>query len=239
MKIDNIINLIVIQKDSYHKSDIKKLSKSIFIADKDNSGSVSAKEQIDFALELLKNDKTFKEAMQRGFDTSLSFSILEQILQELDLKQENQEFFNIGIKTIHNGLISLMEDYLKTLNYPPKRGNEGWGYEDTHFNYLEHKFQEKGIKDTDDDVLIKILATFNDELDKNFDSFITLKELKKMPNKDKYEPYMNRNKQGDVIKTHVLDWVVNKYCAEAKHIDMDSIIDSAKKEADKMMKQNL
>ena len=107
-----------------------------------------------------------------------------------------------------------MQEKLKN---PPKAYDDN-GISEEAMDYIFDKLASLGfgIEKVDLDELIDIISRFDYDLDPNQDSKITKKEADDFYSNDYANKYMNKDKNGKSVDTHVLDWIVNNYLEKTK-----------------------
>lgn len=90
----------------------------------------------------------------------------------------------------------------------PKLG-EGWGYEESHYDYIYEKLEAKGIsfdKVSIED-LADIFARFDYDLDSDQDGILKVDDVNMFGSPSS----LNKDENGDPVDTHALDYITNMY----------------------------
>lgn len=104
----------------------------------------------------------------------------------------------------------------KAEQIPPKRTDDN--FEEKAFDYMYAKLDSLGysIDKVDIGKLSNIYLYTDWDMDDDFDSTISKNEADKFYNAEYANQYMNKDKNGKIIDTHVLDWIVNNYLDNSK-----------------------
>ena len=133
--------------------------------------------------------------------------------------QEMVAYANRKVQGLIDTIKEKANEYLqpKPEKTAPTNIGEGWGLEKEHRDYIYGKLQEKGIAPSkvNIDLLADIIARYDYDMDADSDGTLTADEMKKY-NDGVSHKYMNKNEQGKIIDTKVLDWIINKYLEQSK-----------------------
>lgn len=153
------------------------------------------------------------------------YDMADGILDLDESKEFFDEVFNYGNLEFSKGVLNCKKEVMEkqkteeqeykanVLNNPPTSYDNRGLYGDESIDYIMFKLESKGIKvsDMDFDVLEQIINSFDYDLDSDLNMQISTK--------DAYAPaseYMNKDENGNIVDTHVLDWIVNRYLEKTK-----------------------
>ena len=102
------------------------------------------------------------------------------------------------------------------LNNPPARGTDD--FEEKAFDYMFEKLDSMGINSLDVNIslITNIYSSLDWDLDEDFDSFVSKEEAEKFDNSETAIKYMNKDSDGNIVRTHILDWIINNYLDNVK-----------------------
>ena len=133
-----------------------------------------------------------------------------------ELRKNNNAQIAHALKACEKEVEELQKQEL--LQSPPNLNDEyffEWGY-----RYIEEKLKEKGIEEIDFDKIDDLFYNFDYDFDENRDSYIDEDKTNYIyKNNNTGETYqiadfINKGKNNLEIKTHILDWMVNKYISD-------------------------
>jgi hypothetical protein len=205
--------------------------KNYSIFDKDRDGTVTVKEQQDALRKVAAEDDIIKRAIEKGFDLDMYIQIFGELCEDIKTNTSQtigklivtpQQMVAYANRTVQNLIDTIKEkanEYLqpKTEKTAPTNIGEGWGLEDEHMNYIYDKLQEKGIAPSkiNIELLSDIMARYDYDMDVDSDGTLTTGEMNQY-NDGVSHKYMDKDEQGNIKDTKVLDWIINKYLEKFK-----------------------
>ena len=201
------------------------------IFDEDKDGTVTVKEQQDALRNAAIQDETIKQAIKNGFDLEMYLQIFGEICKDIKTNTSKtigklivtpQEMVEYADRTVQNLIDQIKvkaNEYLqpKPEKTTPTNIGKGWGMEDEHVEYIVDKLQENGIEQTkiNLDLLLDIMARYDYDMDNDSDGILTTGEMNQY-NDGVSHKYMDKDLQGNIKDTKVLDWIINKYLEKSK-----------------------
>lgn len=180
--------------------------KEYSIYDIDKNGTVSISEQKAYIHIAANNDSKIKEAVSNGF---IKGEVISKIANLQDIIVSSVEQANVEVKNIIDNSVNAVREAANNFIKSLTSSGEGWGTKHEHYDYIYEKLDQKGIPidNIDDNKLADILARFDYDLDPDNNGIITKNEIQAYYG----EQFMNKDENGNISDTKVLDWIVNKY----------------------------
>ena len=201
------------------------------IFDEDKDGTVTVKEQLNALRKAAVQDEIIKQAIEKGFDLEMYIQIFGEICEDIKTNtsqtidklivtpQQMVEYANRTIQELIDNIKDRANEYLqpKPEKTAPTNIGKGWGMEDEHAEYIFDKLQKNGIAPTeiDIDLLMNIIARYDYDMDNDSDGILTTSEMNQYNDGGSHK-YMDKDVQGNIKDTKVLDWIINKYLEKSK-----------------------
>ncbi len=205
--------------------------KNFSIFDKDKDGTVTVQEQQDALRDVASKDDTVKKAIEKGFDLDMYIEIFGEICEDIKTNtsqkfgklivtsQQMVAYANRTVQSLIDTIKEKAKEYLqpKPEKTAPTNVGKGWGLENEHMDYIYDKLQKNGISlsKINKELLSDIMTRYDYDMDADSDGTLTKDEMKQY-NDGVSHIYMDKDEQGNVKDTKVLDWIVNKYLEKAK-----------------------
>ena len=128
-------------------------------------------------------------------------------------------YANRTVQSLIDTIREKANEYLqpKPQKTAPTNLGEGWGLEDEHMEYIYDKLRERGIATSKIDIalLSDIMVRYDYDMDSDTDGTLTTDEMNQY-NDGISHKYMDKDEQGNIKDTKVLDWIINKYVEKSK-----------------------
>ena len=182
---------------------------SIFNSNNDNTFSVEEQKNA-YNSEIDKFCEKFKDLLEEyNFNLENFKTEIFQKLKDQDIEHPIAK--EVVESNIRQGILNAKEQIINFIKSEPERRatnvGEGWGQEEAHIAYIVNKLEENGIgiNNIDREKLSNILSSFDYDLDPDLNGIITTSEAKYG------EEHMDKDVDGNITDTKVLDWIINKY----------------------------